>query len=104
MSSIQEEQKTLSEQYPVYFGIGGAIVVTGTLFDYLCGKTRKTEEILESEDKILDEDNETQSVSPTSTGAGSIDILCKFNYNLFLVIILQTCIIVIKFLFIFIIE
>ena len=38
-------------------------------------KTRKTEEILESEDKILDEDNETQSVSPTSTGAGSIDIL-----------------------------
>ena len=76
MSSIQEEQKkTLFEQYPVYFGIGGAIVVTGTLFGLFMWKTRKTEEILESEDKILDEDNETQSVSPTSTGAGSIDIL-----------------------------
>tara|TARA_B100001173_G_C15608667_1_gene387919 strand:+ start:59 stop:286 length:228 start_codon:yes stop_codon:yes gene_type:complete len=75
MSSTEEQKKTFFEKYPVYFGIGGAIVVTGTLFGLFMWRTRKMEEILELEDNILDEDNETQPVSPTSTGVGSIDIL-----------------------------
>ena len=75
MSSTEEQKKTFFEKYPVYLGIGGAIVVTGTLFGLFMWRTRKTKEILEPEDNILDEDNETQHVSPTSTGVGSIDIL-----------------------------
>lgn len=73
MSSTEEQKKTLFEKYPVYFGIGGAIVVTGTLFGLFMWKTRKMEEILEPEDNILDEDNETPPVSPS--GVNAINIL-----------------------------
>ena len=65
MSSIQEEQKkSLFEKYPVYFGIGGALIVTGTLIGAFIWKTKKIQEITEPENNILDEDNETPPVSP----------------------------------------
>lgn len=75
MSSTEDKNRSLFEKYPVYFGIGGAIVVTGTLFGLFMWKTRKREEILELEDHILDEDYETQPVSPIGNGDGNIDIL-----------------------------
>lgn len=74
MSSIQEEQKkSLFEKYPVYFGIGGALIVTGTLIGAFIWKTKKIQEITEPENNILDEDNETPPVSPS--GVNAINIL-----------------------------
>ena len=73
MSSIQEEQKkSLFEKYPVYFGIGGALIVTGTLLGVFIWK-KKIQEITEPENNILDEDNETPPVSPS--GVNAINIL-----------------------------
>ena len=66
MSSIQEEQKkSLFKKYPVYFGIGGALIVTGTLLGVFIWKTRKIQEKTEPENNILDEDNETPPDSPS---------------------------------------
>lgn len=74
MSSIQEEQKkSLFEKYPVYFGIGGALIVTGTLLGAFIWKTKKMQEITEPENNILDEDNETLPVS--TSGVNAINIL-----------------------------
>lgn len=74
MSSIQEEQKkSLFEKYPLYFGIGGALIVTGTLLGAFIWKTRKIQEETELKNNILDEDNETPPVSPS--GVNAINIL-----------------------------
>lgn len=74
MSTIQEEQKkSLFEKYPVYFGIGGVLIVTGTLLGAYIWKTRKIPEISKPEDNILDEDNETPPISPS--GVNAINIL-----------------------------
>ena len=68
MSSIQEEQKkSLFEKYPIYFGIGGVLIVTGTLLGAFIWKTRKIPEISKSED------NETPPILPS--GANAINIL-----------------------------
>ena len=74
MSSIQEEQKkSLFKKYPVYFGIGGALIVTGALLGAFIWKTRKIQEKTEPENNILDEDNETPPVSPS--GVNAINLL-----------------------------
>ena len=68
MSSIQEEQKkSLFNKYPVYFGISGALIVTGTLLIAFIWKTRKIQE------KTEPENNETPPVSPS--GVNAINIL-----------------------------
>jgi hypothetical protein len=70
MSGREEQKKSLFEKYPVYFGVGGALLITCTLLGTFIWKTRK---MPESEDNILDDDNESPLISPS--GANAINIL-----------------------------